>query len=326
MKTLTLLLSFMLIVAGPIYSQKQLSPSSDLKKDAGYFFTGPREMIKTKKIKSDIIITAFTQKGVIITEEEGSPWYNATIFLQGSVLKDTMGNELKEVIICEACDKDGDLNWAVLHYPEGNTGPGSFELVQGTGKWAGIMGTGKITGNRTERADEYSMPGYDITWQIDPVNAPNSDEIEDKEQYEFRDECLSFHGPHVFLFSRELANGISLEFSTQSGVLMSLLSPETISPRNNATCFDRGNTVKLNGQTLGDVMLLEDTDQDGDVVWLLHIWWYNKGPGSYKFIDGIGKWEGIEGIGVTRGNYLNRTDDHFMLKSELVWDFKYKKR
>jgi hypothetical protein len=124
----------------------------------------------------------------------------------------------------------------------------------------------------------------------------------------------------VFLLSKDLSNGISLEFSTQSGVLMSLLDPGKVSPRNNATCFDRGNTVKLDGKTLGDIMLLEDTDQDGDVVWLLHIWWYNKGPGSYEFIDGIGKWEGISGTGVTRGMYKNRTDDHFMLKSELVWN------
>ena len=296
MKSNYFIFSILLILAGTNYSQGQLSLPSNLEKDAGYFFTGPRQVIKTKKIKSDVIISAFTQKGVIITEEKGSPWYNASLFLQGSVLMDTSGKELKEVIICEACDKDGDLNWAVLHYPEGNAGPGTFELVQGTGKWAGIMGTGKITGNRVDRSDEYSMPGYEIEWQIDPVNAPNSNEIKNKEQYEYRDECLSFHGPHVFLFSRKLSNGISLEFSTQSGVLMSQLSPETISPRNNATCYDRGNTVKLNGQTLGDVMLLEDTDQDGDVVWLLHIWWYNKGPGSYKFIDGIGKWDGIEGV------------------------------
>jgi len=45
MKTPTLLLSLILIVVGPIYSQKLLSPSSDLKKDAGsYKFidgTGP---------------------------------------------------------------------------------------------------------------------------------------------------------------------------------------------------------------------------------------------------------------------------------------------
>ena len=141
-----------------------------------------------------------------------------------------------------------------------------------------------------------------------------------KEQYEYEDRCLSFHGPHIFLHSKELKNGISLEFSTQSGVLMSMLSPDTRSPRNGDTCFDRGSTVKFHGNTQGDIMLLEDTDADGDVAWLYHIWWYNRGPGIYRFIGGTGKWEGISGAGVTRGMFRKRTDDHFMLKSELRWN------
>jgi len=66
-------------------------------------------------------------------------------------------------------------------------------------------------------------------------------------------------------------------------------------------------------------MLLEDTDPDGDVAWLAHVWWYGKGPGTFRFIGGTGKWEGISGIGVTRGMLRDRTDDHFMLNSELHW-------
>jgi hypothetical protein len=308
------------VITSVICSTGDAGAQPEQKSDSGYYISGPRKVIKTKRIKPDVFITAFTQDGVIITDNTGSPWFNATLFAHGSILTDSTGKELKEVVIFEACDKDGDLNWSVLHYPDGNRGPGTFELVQGTGKWAGIKGTGKIIGRHEERADGFIMPDYNIQWEIDPVNAPNSDQIPGKEKYKYSDQCLSFHGPHVFLLSKDLSNGISLEFSTQSGVLMSLLDPGKVSPRNNATCFDRGNTVKLDGKTLGDIMLLEDTDQDGDVVWLLHIWWYNKGPGSYEFIDGIGKWEGISGTGVTRGMYKNRTDDHFMLKSELVWN------
>ena len=99
-----------------------------------------------------------------------------------------------------------------------------------------------------------------------------------------------------------------------------MLGPETYSPGNGATCFDRGNTVKLYGNTLGDVMLLEDTDGDGDVAWPYHIWWYNKGPGIYRFIGGTGKCEGIQGEGVTRGMLKGHSDDHFMLRSELYWN------
>jgi hypothetical protein len=39
-----------------------------------------------------------------------------------------------------------------------------------------------------------------------------------------------------------------------------------------------GHDDKLDGKTLGDVMLLEDTDPDGDIVWLYHEWWVREGP------------------------------------------------
>ena len=83
-----------------------------------------------------------------------------------------------------------------------------------------------------------------------------------------------------------------------------------------------GTDVQIKAAALmpGDVMLLEDTDPDGDIAWLIHVWWYGKGPGSYQFIGGTGKWEGIQGRGVTRGMFLGRSDDHFMLKSELYWN------
>ena len=66
-------------------------------------------------------------------------------------------------------------------------------------------------------------------------------------------------------------------------------------------------------------MLLEDTDPDGDIVWLYHIWWYGTGPGQYRFIGGTGKWEGIIGEGRTLGMLRPRTDDHWMLRSEMHW-------
>ena len=288
--------------------------------DEGTLFMGPRKEIKIKKIKKDRRILAYTSDGVINTTNPSSPWYNATCFAHGSVILDTEGTVIREVVICEATDRDGDISWSVLWYPEGEDGPGTFKIIQGTGKWAGIHGNGRTTGMGTERADDHRMPGYSISWEIDPVNAPFSDSIEGKEKYRYTDHCLSFHGPHIFLGEKELENGISLEFSTQSGVLMSMLGAETVSPRNWATCFDRGSTVKLDGKTQGDIMLLEDTDADGDVAWLYHIWWYNKGPGIYHFIGGTGKWDGIQGEGVTRGMYKKRSDDHFMLKSELHWN------
>ncbi|MDX2430266.1 MAG: hypothetical protein QNK35_04995 [Bacteroides sp.] len=287
--------------------------------DQGYLFLGPRKEIQSKRIKKDRRIQAFTRDGVIITDNPNSPWYQATCFAHGSVILDEDGKILKEIVICQATDADGDISWSVLWYPEPGK-PGTFEIIQGIGKWAGITGKGTSSEEVVQRSDESIMPEYKISWEIDPVNAPFSDIIQGKEEFSYMDQCLSFHGPHIFLETSELSNGISLEFSSQSGVLMSMLGPETLSPRNGATCFDRGSTVKLNGQTQGDIMLLEDTDSEGDVAWLYHIWWYNKGPGIYQFVGGTGKWEGIQGKGVTRGMFQGRSDDHFMLKSELYWN------
>ena len=321
MKSILSTITLSLFLLGMFSSNNLLNAQNIGNKDVGYVFSGPREELKSKKIKEDLIIHAFTQRGVFITENPESPWYNATLFAHGSVLKNLKGDILKEVVFYEASDADGDLSWTVLYYPEPGQ-PGTFEIIQGIGKWAGIKGGGKTTGLFADRVDDHQMPTYEIAWEIDKLNPPNSDIIPGKDNYKFMDKCLSFHGPHVHISEKELDNGISLEFSSQSGVLMSQLGPETVSPRNGATCFDRGTTVKLNGKTQGDIMLLEDTDADGDVVWLYHIWWYNKGPGIYNFIGGIGKWEGIDGIGVTRGMFKGRSDDHFMLQSELVWNLK----
>jgi hypothetical protein len=167
------------------------------------------------------------------------------------------------------------------------------------------------------RADRYMKFPWKMNWKIlsedellGPVNPEN---------YRFHDTGLSFHGPHIITKRKELKNGVTLVYSDQSGVLLSD-NPQAVSPRNYATCWDRGTTYHLDGRNLGDVMLLEDTDPEGDVVWLYHEWWYGMGPGSYDFIGGTGKWKGISGRGVTRGMLKGRTDDHFMLKSEMHWN------
>jgi hypothetical protein len=162
------------------------------------------------------------------------------------------------------------------------------------------------------------MPKYEIQWKIDKENRGRIESLAREGTYTNHAASLSFHGPHVTESVRDLTNGLSLVVSTQSGVLMGE-DPEVISPRSYATCYDRGTTVRRGGKNLGDVMLLEDTDPDGDIVWLIHVWWYGKGPGSYQFIGGTGKWEGITGEGTTLGMLRGRTDDHYMLRSEIHW-------
>lgn len=284
--------------------------------DKGYIFAGPHEVKKTKHIKKGIRIVAYHQRGVYVSENPQSPWYQAAMFIQGTTIEDAKGNILQDVALCEVTDADGDLNWSILWRPKGKMNTIAFKL--GTGKWEGITGQGRIPGVVRKRTDDHVMPQYEIQWKIDPSNRSILDALDRKEQYKYHDRGLSFHGPHIEDFSRKLANGTSLKISNQSGVLLSE-NPQAKSPRNFATCYDRGTTVNTSTGN-GDIMLLEDTDPDGDVVWLCHIWWYGKGPGTYEFIGGTGKWEGITGVGVTRGMLRGRTDDHFMLKSEMHWN------
>jgi hypothetical protein len=285
--------------------------------DQGYFFVGPEIETSGKKFKDGKYLMHYTHEGgVAISENVASPWHDGILYVQGSALMNEKGERMADVALCEITDKDGDLCWFVFRSTEEGF---KLEIKAGTGKWDNISGSAKMGKVKDPRADGYHKFPWEMSWEI--LEQSITDNPINKDKYEFHDQGLSFHGPHVTTLSKELNNKVNLVYSNQSGVLLSE-DPEAVSPRNFATCFDRGTTYQLEGKTLGDVMLLEDTDPDGDIVWLYHEWWYGKGPGSYEFIEGTGKWKSITGIGVTLGMLRARTDDHFMLRSEMHWNIK----
>ena len=282
--------------------------------DKGYFFIGPEIETSEKEFKDGKYLIHYTHEGVVISENEGCPWHDGILYVQGSALENQEGERIADVALCEITDQEGDLCWFVFR----NTNEG-FELTlkAGTGKWDNISGFAKMGKVKNARADGHLKFPWEMSWEIKEKSS--NDNAISKDDYQFHDQGLSFHGPHITTLTKELNNNVTLVYSNQSGVLLSE-NPKALSPRNFATCFDRGTTYKLDGKTLGDLMLLEDTDPDGDIVWLYHEWWYGKGPGSYEFIEGTGKWKGISGLGVTLGMLRPRTDDHFMLRSEMHWN------
>jgi hypothetical protein len=282
--------------------------------DEGFFFVGPEIETSGKKFKDGKYLKHYTHEGYVISENESSPWYDGILYVQGSALMDEEGTRIADVALCEITDGEGNLCWFVFKNTEGQFG---LDIKAGTGKWDNITGFAEMFTATGTRADGYLKYPWKLSWLISE-EAANEKAINEAE-FEFHDQGLSFHGPHITTLEKELTNGVGLVYSHQSGVLLSE-DPEAVSPRNFATCFDRGTTYKFDGKTLGDVMLLEDTDPDGDIVWLYHEWWYGKGPGSYEFIVGTGKWKGITGRGVTLGMLRPRTDDHFMLRSEMHWN------
>jgi hypothetical protein len=284
--------------------------------DAGYFFSGPFVEERRKTVKPGMVLIDNHRSGVIIGENPGSPWHQSTFYSQGSILRDSEGMFIRQVALCETTDPDGDLTWSVLWEPR--KGQGTYSLVVGTGKWKGIAGEGRMAGVVRGRADDHTMPRYELRWKVDEENDGKVEAFAPSSPYTNHATSLSFHGPHVSESMKELANGLKLEVSTQAGVLIGE-DPSVPSPRSYATCYDRGTTLWSEGKRLADIMLLEDTDPDGDMAWLIHVWWYARGRGLYKFIGGTGKWEGIRGEGVTLGMLRARTDDHYMLRSEIRW-------
>ena len=239
--------------------------------------------MKTLNVKEGMLLVDNHRNGVVVSDNPLSPWHHSTVYSHGSILKDTEGRFIQEVALCETTDADGDLAWSVYWQPD--KGEGTFHFVVGTGKWEGITGSGTTLGMVRGRVDDHVMPKFEIEWKIDKENSGKIESLAREGEYTNYATSLSFHGPHVFESTRELANGLSLEVSTQSGVLQGE-DPEVESPRSYATCYDRGTTVRRDGKTLGDVMLLEDTDPDGDMVvwkraWLISIHRWNREMGGH---------------------------------------------
>ena len=286
--------------------------------DSGYIFAGPTVERGRKVVKPGVVLIDNHREGVIVSDNADSPWHKATYYAHGSILSDADGGFILQVAFCETIDPDGDVTWSILWEP--SEGKASYHFIVGTGKWKGIAGEAAVTSIQ-RRADDRTMPAYRMSWEIDEENDLTIPPFPPKGPYTNHATSLSFHGPHVTENVKELANGLRLVMNTQLGVLVGEGSTESnvSNPRGYAASYDRGVTVWSGRERLADVMLLEDVDPDGDIAWLVHVWWYARGRGLYKFVGGTGKWEGIRGEGTTLGQLMRRTDDYHLLRSEIHW-------
>jgi hypothetical protein len=286
--------------------------------DSGYIFAGPTVERKRKVVKPGVVLIDNHRNGVIVSDNPGSPWHKATYYTHGSILSDAEGKFIRQVAFCETIDPDGDVTWSILWEP--SPGKVTYHFIVGTGKWKGIAGEATITG-KTGRADDHTMPSYKMSWEINPKNDETVPAFQPKGPYTNHATSLSFHGAHVTENIKELASGLRLIINTQLGVLVGESTTEINlqNPRGYAASYDKGVTVWSGDKRLSDVMLLEDVDPDGDMAWLVHVWWYARGHGLYKFIGGTGKWEGIRGEGKTLGALMRRTDEYHLLRSEIHW-------
>lgn len=131
------------------------------------------------------------------------------------------------------------------------------------------------------------------------------------------DEGFLFVGPREVKRTKRIKKGTHIVAYHRRGVSV---SERADSPWNQAALFIQGTSIEdAQGKILQDVALCEATDADGDLNWST-LWRAGGTTGTVAFKLGTGKWRGIRGVGVTRGMLRGRSDDHYMLKSEMFWN------
>jgi hypothetical protein len=127
--------------------------------DSGALFLQPRETRRVKEFKNGNTLTAYHQTESVESDDDSSPWRQASFFAQGSVLENSDNVIMAEVALCETIDSDGDLTWSIFwRLPDGSS---EISVKAGTGKWKGIAGSGSLAQDESERVDGHNRPKYE---------------------------------------------------------------------------------------------------------------------------------------------------------------------
>ena len=185
--------------------------------DTGYTFHGPAFVDRAMPLKNGLTLEANHQAGIVVSETISSPLHHATLFAQGTTVKNTQGIVLGDARLYEFTGPDGDSAWAIgLNWLAG--GEAAFRLVQGTGKWESLGGVFKILGVVRERADDHCMLRWEASWEADTERTWDYEALVKAGAYTDYDTGYSFHGPHVVTGIKELANGLLLSVVEMNAV------------------------------------------------------------------------------------------------------------
>jgi len=246
-----------------------------------------------------------SQRGVFLTDNPESPWYQATFFSHGTSIKNVATDKvIWDTSVIEAVQPDGDVSWISLaeRYEDGAS---NFKFIGGTGKWYGITGHGRVLHGKyepeihTPASEDEEIPVWEMTWEVKPVDLEARQTIEllgpeDNPNVDWGDVENGDHEPCGPLV--ETPNGHTLIPNAQVGVFLST-NPD--SPWHNATFNSHGTNIKdtATGKVLWDVSTIEAVQPDGDVTWIALAEKYEEGLPVFEFIGGTGKWYGITGHG-----------------------------
>jgi hypothetical protein len=135
--------------------------------DQGYTIHGPTTIDRTLSLKNGLTLETNRQSGVVVSETPGSLLLHATLFAQGTTVRDAAGAIVCDARLYEFTGPDGDSAWAIgANWMDAEAA--TFRLVQGTGKWEGLGGTFKALGVMRERADDHNMLRWEACWEVDP--------------------------------------------------------------------------------------------------------------------------------------------------------------
>jgi hypothetical protein len=321
-----MILTAMLAATSPLAAQTQgnrseIDVASQVGNDGGYIIAGPRIPGEHRKTLEDgLAIDEFTQRGVVLSDNPASPWHHASIFVDGTTYTNAEGEIVKEIVLFETTDPNGDVTWSCI-LRDTKDGAGEFFFVAGTGKWQWIAGQGEIL-RLKDRADDHIMPEYEINWKLDPKRKHL--EAVRTAGYDNYATGFTFHGPHVARATRKFSNGTAVIWNHQAGVIV---GNDPDSPIYRSTFFVNGSRIAV-GEDLvltADLGRAEWIDSDGDMFWVIGIDFY-PGPiveeGVCPILGGTGKYEGMTGYVRFTGGAAGgpRTDDYHLVNWEIAWN------
>jgi hypothetical protein len=282
--------------------------------DEGYVVVNAPVVEHTAKFKNGREHDIFHAYGVMASDDPDSPFYRATYFTQGIVVRDPVG-ELGSVEVIRMVTPDGSANWVYLNslYVDG---PVEFYFANGSGKWHGIEGGG-VFGPPERRTDGGWSASFEVKWEVDTerkqlISGPPSWDP----PYPNKSKGFSFHALHITKETLDTGTGYILYENDQSG---RNYMDDPDDPFHLTDGYYQGSTIKdLSGKVWSDVGIKGYTRSDGDTLWIIHSWWYHEGAGNYRLIGGTGPWRNMRGVGKTTGSE-RRIDPMNHLYFEFDW-------
>ena len=162
--TMALLLALLLLIsAGPVFGAEMTKEGSDTVKTG---FISTYQVLAQGK---EYLQINYVANGVIQTENEASPLYMSSTQCAGSVK--AIKGEFKEFGLCTYTRPNGDQIYGSYDGAGklGQGAKGSFTFVGGTGKCAGMTGSGEWTRTSlksTAKGGGASIAKFTFNWKI----------------------------------------------------------------------------------------------------------------------------------------------------------------